>query len=378
MKLAESRSASKSRTLITQFKLSDEYRESFGRYLLRTEANSASAREARKLVMLHASEEMKADASAIERQVGDVMFCHDAMRFKHWEYYAFGLADKTTAEWNEFLRMGELNRIYQRIIDVGLRETVNTLRNKAKCYEVLKPFFKRDVLVLDEDTDMGLLKSFTKDNPEFFVKPVDGALGQGVRLVGKGAYWSTRKLRADLLKDGPVICEERIIPHHEIARLYPHAVNCVRIVTYFDGEDFDIMYPWMKVGTGGAVIDNAGAGGLICSLDEKTGVVISDGGNEAAELYEKHPDTGVVFKGFQVPEWQALVDTALAAARALPNGKKPVGWDFALSEDKGWQLVEGNGRAQIGLFQIPLRQGIKPEFLERMRISAADLKKARL
>ena len=117
----------------------------------------------------------------------------------------------------------------------------------------------------------------------------------------------------------------------------------------------------MKIGCGNSIVDNAGSGGMLTTVDNKTGTVITDACNENAVTFITHPDTGFKFKGFKIPRYNELIKLAKEVALQLPEVPL-IGWDFALSENKGWQLIEGNEGGQIFAAQIPLKKGKKAEY----------------
>ena len=83
--------------------------------------------------------------------------------------------------------------------------------------------------------------------------------------------------------------------------------------------------------------------------------------DENACRYEAHPDSGIPFRGYRLPEWQELVRICKeAAVKAGGQGCRYVGWDMAHSKDHGWVIVEGNGGGQMIGAQIMSRKGIRP------------------
>ena len=79
---------------------------------------------------------------------------------------------------------------------------------------------------------------------------------------------------------------------------------------------------------------------------------------------EKHPNSGMKFKGWQVPLWEDLLKTASDLHQSLPPKHKYIGFDFALTP-KGWVVVEGNW----GNFphQVCVHHGIRVEFEKLMK-----------
>lgn len=113
----------------------------------------------------------------------------------------------------------------------------------------------------------------------------------------------------------------------------------------------------MRVGRAGSFVDNGAARGILVGVDNKTGCLTTDGSDELGRCYTAHPDSGVVFKGFQLPEWDQLRKLCVELAERMSDVQY-IGWDLAYSEH-GWVLVEGNSRSEMMLPQIAFKRGIK-------------------
>ena len=77
------------------------------------------------------------------------------------------------------------------------------------------------------------------------------------------------------------------------------------------------------------------------------------------ERIERHPDSGVRFRDFLVPQWPMLREAAKHAAAAFPEFRT-VGWDVALTPD-GPVILEGNWHYDPDGPQITLDRGIKSQ-----------------
>ena len=75
-------------------------------------------------------------------------------------------------------------------------------------------------------------------------------------------------------------------------------------------------------------------------IDKETGVIVTDGIDYMGESYLKHPVTGVMFKGFQVPKWKECLDLIEYVAKECKDARF-VGWDVAVTV-KGVDILEGN------------------------------------
>ena len=113
-----------------------------------------------------------------------------------------------------------------------------------------------------------------------------------------------------------------------------------------------------KAGSGGSACDNTGRGGITCRLDIDTGRIISNGHSEELEEFVAHPDSGIVFKGYQIPMAEQCKALALRAAAMYP-GFRYVGWDICVTPD-GPVLVEGNDYPGYDLAQMPDKDAPHP------------------
>ena len=153
------------------------------------------------------------------------------------------------------------------------------------------------------------------------------------------------------------IMEEVIKQNPEMARFHPESVNTVRIPTIRTGDRVRVVIPFMRTGRGSSIVDNAGAGGIICALDVEEGSIIA-AADEHGNRYDKHPDTGEMLIGFKVPRWDEAKQMAVELAAVVPDNRY-AGWDLALTEN-GWVLVEANARGQF-VTQIATKKGFRKE-----------------
>ena len=115
----------------------------------------------------------------------------------------------------------------------------------------------------------------------------------------------------------------------------------------------------MKIGQGGSFVDNGGRGGILVGIDNQIGVLNTVGYDEFLTQYSAHPDTGVQFIGYQLPEWEKLLSLAVELSAQTPTVKY-IGWDLAHT-DQGWIVIEGNGSSQLIGPQIVWKKGIREE-----------------
>ena len=255
---------------------------------------------------------------------------------------------------------------------LGEKEGQEILNDKYKSYEILKKFYKRELIKIGEN-DYTEFQKFIKKYPVFVKKPIDSSFGKGIELIDSNDYKNPKTLFSYLLEDKDVILEERIIQHEKMASLHPESLNTLRIVTYRDENDQVFIHlPFIKIGRGSSFVDNGGAGGMLARINPETGELITDGKDENNTVYEYHPDTNVRLKGFKIPSWEKAVSLAKDAALAFDKTRY-IGWDVAIDKDGNPLIVEGNGKTQFLGQQITDEVG-KRKDLERL-INYKKLKK---
>lgn len=204
-------------------------------------------------------------------------------------------------------------------------------------------------------------EEFCKSNPEFIAKAQNLSCGKGIRKVTVGD--DVQALYEQLCEES-ALAEEIIVQHPEMSRLHPNAVNTIRVATvYIDGK-MEILASALRCGRGSECVDNYRAGGFAAKVDPETGVVISDGSNFLNQRFYKHPETGVLFHGFQIPHWDKAIELLEKAVKVVP-GVRYTGWDIAIRENDV-VIVEGNFEGMFHILQQPGNMGIKDKVLDVM------------
>ena len=211
-----------------------------------------------------------------------------------------------------------------------------------------------------------------------FVKPSAGAHGHGARIADSRDAL-IRALHPGVLQ----LFQPVIVQHPDIARFHPASVNSIRIDTLHLGAEIAINTAVLKIGRSGSVVDNGAAGGVFVGIDIATGRLFPTGGQRPAfgtDRLERHPDTGEVFSGGQVPHWSELCALVrLGAETFRPLGS--IGWDVAITPD-GPLIIEANAfwiatLAQVGAGGVaptPLGRRALAHHLGRPAVSPASLR----
>jgi hypothetical protein len=171
-------------------------------------------------------------------------------------------------------------------------------------------------------------------------KPVEGWGGKGVEMIEvvrreEPAEPAVRRLRTGQILDadrfvGEILARnaaagmlvERFLEQHPaMAAFNPSSVNTCRAWVVRDaGGDARVVLAYLRVGRGGAIVDNQSSGGIVAPIDLDTGAtgVAIDGLPTRAE-YVTHPDHGAPIAGRTIPHWSEVLATAAAAIGAVPR-----------------------------------------------------------
>lgn len=299
--------------------------------------------------------------------------------YDYWAYGAiiieefyYDFLNKTDKEKKEYVTAMDRVNVYAKYLNNPNDKWI--LENKYETYKKFKEFYKRDVILIKDNSDFAAFEEFVNKHSEFVVKPLSLRCGVGIHKVTIDTTDDIHICFDKLLVEGKsfvdeagrptgneILIEEVIHQSDELSRLHPYSVNCIRVTTIRVDDKVHILYPWIKVGTGGNFIASSFCGALNALIDSNTGVLMTDGKDESGRCEEYHPDSMIKFRGYQIPRWNELIEIVSKAAMMIPSIRY-IGWDFALTND-GWAMLEGNYNGDFS-WQFMLGKGTKNEFEE--------------
>lgn len=231
-----------------------------------------------------------------------------------------------------------------------------------------KKYLRREIIDLKE-TNLNDFMKFMKDKDTVFAKPYNLDSGRGIEKLNKKDFKKIEKMYDYLKSKNLRMIEEPIKQHKDMSKLYPNAVNCMRIVTLVDNGVPEIVYIVLKTGTGGQFLDNMGFDGLCTPVNVNTGKLMGFAHSEHGKDYEYHPDTKVKFDGYQIPYFKEVINLVKEVAMEVPEIKY-VGWDVFIDET-GPGLIEGNDYPDYAFWQLPVhnpeRIGLMPYFKKKIK-----------
>lgn len=202
-------------------------------------------------------------------------------------------------------------------------------------------------------------KEFSQKHPDLFIKSNMLSKGRGTGLYHVSNDEEAEKLYKRFEQEGGEwIVEEKIEQDSQMGQWNESSVNTVRLPAVLNSDKWTVIGPFFRTGRRGSVVDNAGAGGVFACIDPLSGIIKTDGIDEEGHYYPAHPDSGLAFKGWQIPYWKELLNMAEEIQRSMPHHKY-VGWDFALTK-KGWILIEGNWGQFVSQYNDHI--GLKKQF----------------
>ncbi len=201
-----------------------------------------------------------------------------------------------------------------------------------------------------------------------FCKLFDGMQGDNAfpLRIDRGRFFVAEKpISLDGLRTrlaGRFLFQQRIDQHPLMSELNSSSVNTLRLISFCSDHQATVLHGVLRVGVKHSNVDNWAAGGLIVSIDLERGELRGEGFFRpgAGVRTAVHPDSGIRFDGFKLPQFAAAMAMVKRLHEYLPHIHS-IGWDVAISTD-GPVIIEGNDDWDAGCLMV-LEQGFKQHFL---------------
>lgn len=227
-----------------------------------------------------------------------------------------------------------------------------------------------ELVCLDTMETVRLEQLNTRGDAEWFCKPLTGIGGMGsfcLDIKGGRLFIDGQEACIGALGQrlrGRYLLQERLVQHARMAELHPTSINTLRLVTFRSRHRIGLISANIRAGTNGNVVDNWHSGGIVVGVDHAKGTLAPEGFFKpgCGGRVRKHPNTGVVFEGFEVPQYGACVDM-VKAIHSHFYGIHSIGWDLVITPS-GPVVIEGNDDWGAPMTVEP---GFKNLFLEVMQ-----------
>ena len=179
-------------------------------------------------------------------------------------------------------------------------------------------------------------------NAKLFYKPVSQSKGKGIKILLNDTEGQQFILNAYATENKKFILEEPIVQHCLMSEINPYSVNTIRVNTVLKKNgDVAIISATLRTASDNSIIDNMSQGGFIFPIDLETGIVIDRGLAYNTNVRPiRHPLTGVVLLGRQIPNWELVLNSCRQSAKQFKK-LRWLGWDIAITED-GIEIIEAN------------------------------------
>jgi alpha-L-glutamate ligase-like protein len=211
------------------------------------------------------------------------------------------------------------------------------------------------------------------DRNEFVVKPASGAAGRGIVVVarrkgndfetagGKTVSWGDLRYHISTILSGlyslagqvdKAIIEQRIIIHPALERIAVGGTPDVRVILYRHVPVMAMVRLPTVSSQGRANLHQGAAAAAVHLVSGCT-----FGGVCKNRPISRHPDTGALIAGFEIPGWKNLLTAAMKLSDAIEMGY--IGVDFVVDATIGPVVLEANARPGLAI-QVAHRTGLLP------------------
>lgn len=205
------------------------------------------------------------------------------------------------------------------------------------------------------------------DVGQVVIKPTVGSSsGHNVRILNlkNGIDTKTGEPIGEILNKYKknYIIQEKVTAHPDFAALYGHAINTIRLITYKSANGICNAPICMRIGSGGAEVDNIHSGGMCVGVSDE-GVLMAKayrlGYGDNKEYYTVHPDTNIRFEGYRIPLIPQMREAACRLHGLTPNAGM-ISWDFTVNDQNETVIIEANYTGQSVWFPQIINE--KPMF----------------
>lgn len=297
-------------------------------------------------------------------------------------YFLYGFDIKGLRNQNDYVDYGLFMNRREKMNNKHPFSLATVLRDKslfgivANAYGISTPenigiITNGNIYLFSEKRTIDFIEYIKEEEVDAFMKKIDGECADGVYHITSNSHTITidslSKTSEDIrniVKVGVFLLQRSIKSQHkDINAIFAKSVNTIRLVTVQDTKSGTILplTAVLRVGKGESCVDNWAAGGLSIGVDISTGRLRKYGfykpgyGTKA----KQHPDSGIVFEGYQLPYFREAIDLALRYHQVL-NNVHSIGWDIAILDD-GPTIIEGNDNWEISLMEVS-NYGLKKEF----------------
>lgn len=149
------------------------------------------------------------------------------------------------------------------------------------------------------------------------------------------------------------VIQPRVCQHEFFAQFNPTSVNTLRLVLYrsWTNEQAVFLNGVLRMGRGGMMVDNQRSGGISVGVDAD-GSLAGIAVDQQVNRYDRHPESGVPFKGQRVPGMDEILAVLQKIALAIPS-QRLFSFDVIVDTMDNIKVVEINvADVEINFLQL--------------------------
>lgn len=245
------------------------------------------------------------------------------------------------------------------------------LNNKLVCNDLIKAYVKTpDIYVIKKDNfygyekqnyDLNKVISILKAKKSVYFKPVMLGKGRGVAKIdykNKKFFINYKSVTDEKLKDfldenNNYFISASINQASYLNKIYDKTTNTIRIITVREKGSNAVKVLWavQRFGTSETIpVDNGSKGGLVASIDLKTGRLSAARCLYNKKIYQVHPDSKGQIEGVVIPHFVKLKEDVINLMEKLPYISFAA-WDVLVT-NRGFYVLEANTSSGINIIQV--------------------------
>ena len=301
----------------------------------------------------------------------DILFCIFKYETMPLDYFYYKFIEMPASLRNNYTSRLLMYRFQKKFNKQNDR---NIFKNKNLFNTTFKSFISQKTWNLSQTTSLNnFLKWVSETKPSKIVlKDPWAQAGKAVLVLDVKCFHNNlfidsiplSKKLSEKSDDSYTLAEEYVLQHNILMKLFPDAVNTIRITTFLHSTNcVEFLYAIIRIGFDKPV-DNFDAGGISALIDLTTGMVIGKGVFKdpfKGRNLESHPTTNSQIYGLKIPYWQKILKMVKSAAMTVPS-VRTVGWDVIITEN-GPALLEGNDNWDKTHWECCENRGMKDKIL---------------
>ncbi len=219
---------------------------------------------------------------------------------------------------------------------------------------------------IDECDKLGFqdIVELLKAKKRLAIKLITGSIGKGfykAEYKDEKIYVNNKELTEGEFKTllsglRNYIVSEYLLPHPDIARIWPKTPNTLRYLVGSVNGEWRMIKSFIRFGSNSTgSVENFNAGGVLCYIDENGyyngGYII---GRKDKHVFSTritmHPDNAEVLEG-RIPCWEDIQACVEGIERLLPQTRY-LGFDFVVTDDNIVKILEVNSLTSLDAIQL--------------------------